>query len=366
MKLRLRYLTEDISRHGQVRYYVCRPGKPKIRIRHSSDDPEFMVAYFAALVGNDLAGAPKKGAAPAKDTFRGLCLDYMASGDFKRLTARSQGRVRGILESCCAEPLKPGSESTFGECPLSEFGPKHVRALRDRKFDLPGAANNRVKNIRRLFSWAGVAEPDLKNPATKVDRFTIDSTGFHHWSLAEVTKYERRHPIGTKARLALDLMLYTGARRSDAVRIGPGDVDDEGWLVFKQAKTGGEVAIPIIPTLVETLAAGPVGDEFFLETAAGLPFSAAGFGNKFREWCDQAGLKECSAHGLRKVMSARLAELGCSDREIMAITGHAGEREVSRYTEGARRRILAASAMDKLKAALSHAAKKNLPPHSPT
>jgi ATP-dependent exoDNAse (exonuclease V) alpha subunit len=45
----------------------------------------------------------------------------------------------------------------------------------------------------------------------------------------------------------------------------------------------------------------------------------------------------------------RLAELGASDREIMAITGHQTAKEVDRYTKGARQRTLAASAMEKWK-----------------
>ena len=53
------------------------------------------------------------------------------------------------------------------------------------------------------------------------------------------------------------------------------------------------------------------------------------------------------AHGLRKATASRLAELGCSTQEIMAITGHTTLKEVERYTAAARRKILAESAMAK-------------------
>src|SRR5262249_52744526 len=85
-----------------------------------------------------------------------------------------------------------------------------------------------------------------------------------------------------------------------------------------------------------------------LVTEFGRPFTAAGFGNKFREWCNQAGLHHCAAHGLRKATAARLAELGASEREIMAITGHQTSKEVIRYTRAARQRELAESAMARL------------------
>jgi integrase len=78
------------------------------------------------------------------------------------------------------------------------------------------------------------------------------------------------------------------------------------------------------------------------------PFTANGFGNKMRDWCNQAGLPHCSAHGLRKAMAVRLAELGASEHEIMAVTGHRTSKEVGRYTRAARQKVLADSAMQKL------------------
>jgi superfamily II DNA or RNA helicase len=91
----------------------------------------------------------------------------------------------------------------------------------------------------------------------------------------------------------------------------------------------------------------PLGKDTYLVTEFGKAFTVNGFGNRFRKWCDEAGLPHCSAHGLRKASSARLAELGASDREIMAITGHQTAKEVDRYTKGVRQKKLAASAMEK-------------------
>jgi integrase len=276
----------------------------------------------------------------------------MASGEFKQLAKASQTTQRLIFEHCWAETIKAGSELLMGDCPLAVFSAAHVRVLRDHKADLPGAANNRIKLLRRLFSWAETDFPKLGNPAKTVKPFSVKSSGFHHWSLDEISQYEARHPVGTKARLALDLLLYTAVRRSDVVKLGHKHIDREGWLVFSQTKTGSKVEIPIVSRLAETLAIGPTGKSFFLETEESNPFTAAGFDGKMRQWCDQAELPQCSAHGLRKVAAAKLAELGCSDREIMAITGHQSAKEVSIYTKGARRRIMARSGMDKMEAAL--------------
>jgi integrase len=106
--------------------------------------------------------------------------------------------------------------------------------------------------------------------------------------------------------------------------------------------------IPILPELADALALVPRTNMTFLLTKHGAPFSVGGFGNWFRDRCDEAGLPQCSAHGLRKLAATRLANAGCSDREIMAITGHRSVSEVSRYTKARDQELLAEQAMAKL------------------
>jgi integrase len=120
-----------------------------------------------------------------------------------------------------------------------------------------------------------------------------------------------------------------------------------GKLVLRQEKTNTSLLIPIHPDLAQALAAGSRTNLTFLVTKFGKPFTAAGFGNWFRDRCDEAGLRQCSSHGLRKLAATRLADLGCSEREIMAITGHKSVSEVSRYTKAADQSRLAEQAMAK-------------------
>jgi integrase/recombinase XerD len=107
--------------------------------------------------------------------------------------------------------------------------------------------------------------------------------------------------------------------------------------------------IPVHSDLAAAIEASPSGHLTFLTTALGKPFTPAGFGNWFRERCNEAGLPHCSAHGLRKATAARLAERGATPHEIMAVTGHRSLEEIERYTRAARRAGLADSAMAKLK-----------------
>jgi len=184
----------------------------------------------------------------------------------------------------------------------------------------------------------------------------INGRAFHAWTIEEITQFEDKHEIGTTARLALALALYTGQRRSDLVALGPPKIlIDQGrnWLEFTQnknrTKSPVRLTIPIIPKLQEIIDAATTGETTFLINGYGRPYTAKGFGNRFRKWCDEAGLpKSCAVHGLRKAAAARLAESGCTEQEIMAITGHKTSKEIIRYTKSARQKVRAESALKKL------------------
>jgi integrase len=125
-----------------------------------------------------------------------------------------------------------------------------------------------------------------------------------------------------------------------------------GILSLRQQKTGTDVDIPVLPELQAAIDAMPKGGHLtFLVTEFGKPFTSAGFGNYFREMCDQAGIpKNLSSHGLRKAGAVRLAEHGCTDHEIMAWGGWKTLAEVQRYTKAVNRKRAALRGADKLKA----------------
>ncbi len=200
--------------------------------------------------------------------------------------------------------------------------------LRDERADQPGAANQRLKALKALFGWACEEKPEIapQNPT---------------WGVRKI-----RHC------LALDLLLYTGGRREDAVRLGPQHVRD-GRVRFTHAKNEHrhpiQVDIPLHPELATTIAATRSGHLTFLITAYGKPFTPAGFGNAMRDWCDQTNLHHYSAHGLRKACATALAEAGATAHEIASVTGHQSLEEVERYTRAARKQKLADAAIAKLK-----------------
>ena len=203
--------------------------------------------------------------------------------------------------------------------------------------------------MRGLFRWAleaGFVRSDptagVKNPPRK------KGPGFKMWSEEEMAAYERRWPIGTRQRVWLDVLAYTGLRRGDVVRLGRQHVR-EGIATLKTEKGGGTVTVtlPILPVLAETLAAGPCGDLTFVCGERGHPLTKESFGNLFRKACRAASVPG-SAHGVRKIAATRAAENGATVAELEAIFGWHGGAMASHYTREANRVRLAREAMHKL------------------
>jgi integrase len=347
------YVHRDVDRHGNVRlYFRRRKGERKIRLRAEPGTLEFQSEYDAAkalAAQGELARAPESAsiAPPTPGTYRWICVQYFRSLEFRQLDARTQSTRRGILEATFSEPVAPGNPELFAAFPIARMTPKAIRVLRDRKAAFPEAANSRVKAVRQVFAWAIDHDHVTSNPAREVRYLRGRVEGFHTWSVDEVEKFEEHHPIGSRARLALALLMYTGVRRSDVVRLGRQHIR-EGWFKIAVQKNRNRkpvtIDLPVLTALQEVIDATPSGDLTFLVTQFGRPFTANGFGNWFRRRCDEAGLPHCSAHGLRKAGAARAAENGATTHELMSIFGWQTVKEAERYTQSAQRKRLAASA----------------------
>ena len=144
------------------------------------------------------------------------------------------------------------------------------------------------------------------------------------------------------------MLLYTGLRRGDAVRLGRQHVRN-GIATIKTEKSGFtmEVSLPVLPVLQATLEAGPCGDMTFIVGANGRPLTKESFGNEFKAACKAAGVPG-SAHGVRKIAATRAANAGATEAELDAIFGWTDRKMAAHYTQSANRRRLAAQAMDKL------------------
>jgi integrase len=321
-----------LDRHGKPRWYFRRPGFKRVPLPGLPWSPEFMGAYEEALAGQI---TPVGSSLVRAGTMRALAVSYYNSLGFRSLKPSSQVIYRRIIDRFCRE---------HGDKRTATLQREHiVKLMAARK---PGSANSLHKVLHVMMQHAVEIGIRADDPTRDVRAVRVKSDGFHSWTDNEITQFERQYQIGSRARLAFALLLYTGQRRSDAVRMGRQHFRD-GALQVRQIKTGAELLIPVHPTLAAIIAETPTDHLTFLTTQFGQPFTAAGFGNWFREQCDSAGLKHCSAHGLRKAAARRLAEAGCTEHEIAAITGHASLRQVEHYTKAVNQKKLAASAMEK-------------------
>jgi integrase len=257
---------------------------------------------------------------------------------FPTLKASTRAKRRAILERLRRE---------HGKKPVARLEYAHIAQMHTAKAATPEAANNLLKVLRHLLDHAIAIKLITANPARGVRRFKSQGDGIHTWTEDEVARFQARHALGSTAHLALALLLNTGQRLSDAVRMGWQHVRDDK-ITVRQEKTDAPLLIPIAPELARVLELVPRTNMTFLLTDRGAPFSKEWFGNWMRKRCDEAGLPQCSSHGLRKLAATRLANAGCSEREIMAITGHKSVAEVSRYTKARDQAQLAERAIARL------------------
>ena len=326
-----KYVQGWVDSEGRPHHYFRRPGYPRVPLKGLPWSPQFLADYEAALQGPALAIGTKR----SKPGSAGAVIaGYYASLDFGELAVGTQKMRRAILERF---------RKAHGDKPIALLPQKFITAMLNEM--KPFAARNWLKTIRGLMQFCVKHELCAIDPTQGIKLRRAKTNGHHTWTEAEISTFEAAHSIGSKARLALALGLYTGLRRGDAVRMGPQHVHG-GVLMVTQGKTGGALRIPMHTDLMAIISATPSNNMAFLVTAFGKPFTAAGFGAWFRKRCDEAGLSEdCTFHGLRKAACRRLAEAGCSANEIAAISGHASLREVERYTKAADQERIARNAL---------------------
>jgi integrase len=338
----------DRDRHGNVRYYFRAAGRAKVRLREVPGTAAFdrEVACARLGVAYEPEGKPAAKIGKAKtvpQSFQWLVEQYKARARNRLAPDQLARRIRLVEEIC--DSLHKGKRR--GDLPFALMQRKHVLEIRDTLKATAGAQNNLVKTVSAMFGWAVEVGLATFNPAVGIPHL-YSGDGFHTWTVDEVRQYEARHVVGTKARLALHIGLFTGLRLANVAELGKQHVRD-GWFYIRPSKTekssGVVVEIPILPTLQATIDATACGEMTFLINELGRAFTVNGLGNKMRQWCDEAGLPHCSMHGLRKAGATIAADNGATDAQLMAIFGWTTRKQTTHYTKKADRRRLAGEAM---------------------
>jgi integrase len=332
------YLHRQETRHGAVVWYVRREHSARIRIRAQYGSEAFWTEYRAALEGK-----PPPSKAAKAHTLAWAIERYRNSSAWAGLSNATRRQRENILRTVV---------KTAGSVPLRDITPEVIAAGRERRKATPHAANNFLKTMRAFFAWAAEkTEGNLvaTDPTRGIKKLAgeNDEIGFHTWSQEEMDRFEAYWPLGTRERLAFDLLVYTGLRRGDAVRLGRQHVRDGAITIRNEkhhrGKAGEQVSIPILPPLAASIAATKTGDLTYLVTERGGSWVKESFGNWFREACQKAGCPG-SAHGLRKAAAVRAAMNSATVPQLMAIFGWRNPSMAIHYTQAADRALLARQA----------------------
>lgn len=318
---------------GNPRLYIRRKGHKLTPLPDLDPaSPKFLAAY-AKATGAD---APPSG--HGKGTIGAACLAFLKSADYAAAAPATRALWRRAMDDIRAR---------YGYGRLDDLEPKHIRA--DLARLTPNPATTRLKAWRAAARWwVDVGMIDA-NPTEGIKRPKAPkSEGHTPWTREDVQTFRDRWPIHTAERLALELIFWTGARMSDAVRLTEGMIGKDGWLTFRQQKTGGEVAIPVTAPapdwaepdghLVATINARPERHAVFMVTAFGQPRSIKGTSQWFSAAARAAKIEGKTAHGLRKLRAQIMAENGATTHQIAAWTGHESLGEVARYSRASDRR----------------------------
>jgi integrase len=331
------YVHGYLDRHGKPRHYLRRLGRIPIALPGMPWSTEFMDAYAAAM--NNALPVTIGIRRTRPGTVEEAVARYLGSGAFAGLAPSTQALRKAILERFRVE---------HGDKRTDKLQPEHVARILSKL--RPHAQRHMRKTLRGLMAFGLVEGLVAVDPTVGVKLARAkDTGGYVMWPVQCIERYRAAHKLGTRARLAIELLYGTIQRRGDVVKLGRQHVQN-GILSLRQQKTGVDIDIPVLPELQAAIDAMPGGRHLtFLVTEYGKPFTPAGFSNWFRDMCEQAGIaKNLSSHGLRKAGATRLAEHGCTDHEIMAWGGWKTLSEVQRYTRAASRKRLAKQAAEKL------------------
>lgn len=332
------YVVRQRTRHGQIVFYF-RQGKGR-RIRLPAlGTPEFEEAYQAA---RQTILTPTQPRQERQDTLAWLIGRYQASSAYRALSKATQKQRDNIFRHVVKDA---------GDFPFAAITTDDLRQARERRKETPAQARNVLDAYRGLFRWAVEsghlsADPTegVKNPQRQT------GPGFAAWTMQDVARYRAHWPTGTHQRLWLEVLLGTGGRRGDAVKIGWRHVRHR-IAALETEKTGTFAFVPIGRALARALWAGgaKAGRDTWIVGDKGRPLTKESFGNLFRMACDAAGIAGKSAHGLRKLAATIDAEGGLTVEQMKAVYGWTSDAMASHYVKTASRLRLAQEAAKRRK-----------------
>lgn len=356
-----KYVSRFVGQHGKERFRFRHKDLPGGYFKAELGSKEFLAEYHAFLNPGDVA-KPEPAPRHAPGSIDDLVARYFAVPGRLGPSEVTQQKVRVVIES-----FRDGLTSTgvrIGTLPTKLVTFEAIDKIIEKKRVKTGTGNKTVggvhaaqklrKELIRLFNFAVKSNMIGHNPAAMAEKVKLTQAekrgGFHSWTEAEIEQFRQHHNLGTRERLAMELILWTDQRRGDVVGMGRAQIVN-GCIPVEQEKTGATLWLPVASQLLEAILAMAPKDTSpfcFLITRRGGPFTKESFGNFFKKACVDAGLPHCAAHGLRKATLRRMAELEMANMSMKSVSGQTSDKTLEIYTRDANQKKLANSAIDAL------------------
>lgn len=216
-----------------------------------------------------------------------------------------------------------------------------VLAVHAKYADTPRKADWYVQVIRLLLNFAiNKLHWKIDNVAQGIDLYGRQRE-FEPWPAWMIGKLNEAPET---VRTAAELILGTGQRPNAAIQMHRDQFHGQ-WMSVWDEKGRDKYEVYCPAPLREYLETLPIKGAHVLAKNLTQPLGYDAIEKSFRTWRKGLGdkAKPYSLHGLRKLSIIRLAEAGCTDAQIQAITNQSPEM-VAYYRKRATRKFLSRSA----------------------
>jgi integrase len=292
--IRLRYIKSYLDRHGKPRYYFRRKGYANAPLPPPGS-PGFMTAYEAANTAPKAATAARNCVRFLPGSLGWAIERFMTSPEYG-------GRARNtrLQDQRLFDELR----TSFGSGMLRDLRDRHVKIIRNhfRQEHSAAIADAAMSRISVLWQFADQhLDLDLgANPTAGVSRIHKVENEHEPWPDDVLAAFDAAAP--GHLRLAVMLLLYTGQRRSDVVKMRWSQFDGDTIEVAQQQKTGEYVIVPCHKRLRSILASLPRRSEFILTGERGAPYQADSLAAMVRKQLHAIGIRAA----IRFTASARM------------------------------------------------------------
>jgi integrase len=307
MRVRLKGLNSIRKRLADGTYrtywYAWKGGPP---LRGEPGTPEFTHSYNEACA---------RKVAPPTGKLLHVLQQYQASDGFLSLADETRrGYVKLIVRI----------EHEFSDFPLAALTDRRTRGIFMAWCDRLAISSRRQADyawtvLARILSWALDRGLVAANPCARGGRLYRGSRAEKVWTTDDESVFLARAPA--HLHLALMLALWTGQRQGDLLRL-PWSSYDGTHIRLRQSKTGRRVVIRVGAPLKAMLDVTPRRSPIMLRSTYGQPWTTNSFQVAWGRACKAAGIVGVTFHDLRGTAVTRLAIAGCTESEIVTITGH--------------------------------------------